>query len=128
MNKEVTNIKNVNILIKTISDEIEKGKIKLKNALEIEKTFSYWNIGMHINNHLLSNSDKSDYGEDLFNKISNTLNIGVRTLYLSVQFYKAYNNIKSLSNNLTWSHFKILLTHCLISLNIICSYRTCGSY
>ena len=50
MNKEVTNIKNVNILIKTISDEIEKGKIKLKNALEIEKTFSYWNIGMHINN------------------------------------------------------------------------------
>jgi len=103
-------IENIDVLINAILNEIEKGRLKLKNAMENQKTVSYWNIGKHINNHLLLHSDKAKYGDYLFPKLSETLNIGKRSLYLAVQFYKSYKNINSYLDHLTWSHFKILLT------------------
>jgi endonuclease YncB( thermonuclease family) len=108
--KNISNNKDIISLINIISYEIEKGKVKFKSALEKEKTISYWNIGMHIHKHLKKHSDKPDYGARLFSEIADNLNIGERSLYFSHQFYKSYQDINIISDYLTWTHFKILLS------------------
>jgi micrococcal nuclease len=103
-------IKDIDYLISVISNEIEKGKIKLYSALDKQKTLSYWNIGKYINEHLSFYTDENDYGLYLFSKLSQALDVARSTLYLSVQFYKTYSITHAVFNYLTWSHFRILLT------------------
>ncbi len=104
------NIKDLNYLIKTISNEIEKGKIKLYSALDKQKTISYWNIGKYINEHLSFYTTQNDYGLYLFSKLSETLNIAKRTLYFTAQLNKTYSINQTLFNYLTWTHLRILLS------------------
>jgi len=104
--------KNINIdpLVNDILQEIEKGKINLSSSIEKEKTFSYWNIGKRIQDYLDSDPDISTYGQFLYSQLSSNLDIGVRSLYLSVQFFKSYPEISNIYDRLSWSHFKILLS------------------
>src|SRR4030042_96012 len=103
-------LQDLDYLIALISDEIEKGRIKLFKALDKQKTLSYWNIGRHINEHLTLHEDTADYGHFLFEKLSETFGIAKRTLYFSVQLNKTYSINQPLFNYLTWSHFRILLS------------------
>jgi endonuclease YncB( thermonuclease family) len=100
----------INSLITTIKDEIVKGKERAEQTIEKEKTTTYWNIGKHIHDHLLHHKERADYGDALFKIIAKELNMSKRALYVSVQFYETYPRIVHVHAQLTWSHYKILIT------------------
>jgi hypothetical protein len=100
----------INSLITTIKDEIVKGKRRVEQTIENEKTTTYWNIGKHIHHHLLNHNDRAEYGDALFTLLSSELNIGASILYRTVLFYETYPNILAPVPNLTWSHYRILIT------------------
>jgi hypothetical protein len=100
----------INTLITTIQDEIVKGKERIEQTIENEKTVTYWNIGKHIHTHLLKHEDRAEYGDSLFKIIAKELRIGERSLYASVQFYETYPKILHARAKLTWSHYRILMT------------------
>ena len=78
----------VDALVKKIQDEITEGKQRAEIAVENEKTVTYWKIGRHIHEHMLEHEDRAEYGQELFKKLSEKLEIGARTLYRAVQFLK----------------------------------------
>ncbi|MBN2348674.1 MAG: hypothetical protein JXJ22_07555 [Bacteroidales bacterium] len=109
MSKEIIRKNNINDLIERIRNEILKGKRNIENTILNEKTKTYWNIGMHIHEHLLVNAQDNEYGDYLFNTLENNLNIHKRTLYRAVQFFQTYPEIITIMCKLTWGHFIVLL-------------------
>ncbi len=99
-----------NNLISVIRKEIEKGRVSLERDVSNRKIAVMWRIGSYISIHILEHSEKVDYGDFLFDKLAEELNIGKRTLYRTVQFYKEYPEIVSPATQLTWSHYVILLS------------------
>lgn len=110
MNFELTVTNEITILIQTIKEEIKKGKERIEHTIANEKTTTCWNIGKYIHEHLLNHKDRADYGEQLFKVIAQQLNTHARALYTAVQFYEAYPRILPARAQLTWSHYKILVT------------------
>lgn len=100
----------VQTLVDTIRDEIEKGKKRAYLAMEREKRLIYWNIGKHIKEHLLQNADRAEYGDSLIVQLANELSLAKTLLYDSVQFYEEYPNIFHAHGKLTWTHIRMLLS------------------
>jgi len=98
----------INELVKKIQDEILEGKQRAEIAVENEKTITYWKIGKHINRHLLENTDRAGYGDELFKRLGEKLGIGQRTLYRAVKFYENHPNILSARTKLSWTHYRML--------------------
>lgn len=94
-------------LLKHIKQEIAEGLNRAQKAYNKEKVISYWKIGQAINEHLLENKDRADYGKQLYVRLSHDLDIGERLLYQMSQFYNAYPALKP-SQNLNWSHYRLL--------------------
>ena len=99
-----------NDLLSAIRKEIEEGRVVLARDVSNRKTAVMWRIGSYISTHILEHSEKADYGENLFENLSKELNIGKRTLYRTVQFYKQYPEIVSALTQLSWAHYIILQT------------------
>lgn len=100
----------VQTLVETIRDEIEKGKERAYLAMEQEKRLIYWNIGKHIKEHLLQNADRAEYGDSLIVQLANELSLAKTLLYDSMQFYEEYPNIFHAHGKLTWTHIRMLLS------------------
>jgi len=105
MAKDLIPAQQITNLVNKIQEEIFRGKERLRVNLENEKTVTYCKIGKHIHEHLLNYGERADYGDYLFKKLSEQLNMGIRTLYRSVQFYETYPEIVSALTQLTWGHF-----------------------
>ncbi len=74
--------------------------------IEEQRVKAYWQTGELISKYLL---ESKQYGDGLFIRLAEDLEIKERTLYRSVQFYQAYPSLSTWTN-LTWSHYRILLT------------------
>jgi len=97
-------------LVQTIKEEILKGKQRIEHTIANEKTTTCWIIGKYIHEHLLNYKDRADYGEQLFKDIAQQLNTHARALYTAVLFYETYPRILPARAQLSWSHYKILIT------------------
>ncbi len=91
MNIQV-NVSTYKDLVSVIRKEIEVGKVILERDANEHKTTVMWRIGSHIHTHILEHLDKADYGDYVFKKLAKEFNMGKRTLYRTVQFYKEYPN------------------------------------
>ena len=96
-------------LLKNIKAEINSGANNDRSNDRL-KIVSNWNIGRYINAHLKSNKDISGYGKSLFNKLSGKLGISKRKLYLSVQFNDVFPNQSLIDFNISWTHYKTLVS------------------
>ena len=101
--------KEVDSLVEIIQTEIDLGKERAFVAVENEKKVTYWKIGQHIKDHMLSYSTGADYGDSLFSQLSNELGIGKTVLYLSVRFNEEYPELVRAPAQLTWTHLTLLL-------------------
>lgn len=95
---------------------IEKKKYSQK-AINNAIVSLYWNIGKYLVEKVLNNS-KPDYGKRVIEEISNKLMMEYGQGYdktavtRMIQFYKLFplaEKVATLSQQLTWSHFVILL-------------------
>jgi endonuclease YncB( thermonuclease family) len=95
-------------LVKTLKQEIQSTGEMLKQAIETEKAGVYWRMGKHIQEHLLEQKERAEYGKELFPHLAAELNMDESLLYRMVKFYNAFPNLAT-RPELSWSHYKELL-------------------
>ncbi|MCB9772485.1 MAG: thermonuclease family protein [Candidatus Omnitrophica bacterium] len=92
-------------LVKLIKSEIVDGK-KIIQQTQAQK---YWNIGKSISEYILNGKDRAKYGEHVFKKLADDLNVNARILYQASDFYRKFPILNARSQ-LSWTHFRELLT------------------
>lgn len=88
---------------------INVGKRRAQEAVEREKVRTSWQIGRLINEHILLNRVRADYGAKVIRRLSSDLGISSSELNRMREFAKAYS-IDAAPRQLPWAHFKELLT------------------
>jgi len=98
--------KNYPTLVKRVRAELS-GLETLLRAKTIE---CYWNIGKYIQLHILENKERAGYGAFLYEKLAKDTGKNVSTLLRSVKFYNTYRSIPAPGQELSWSHYRQLIT------------------
>ena len=109
---EITN----NILFEQIKNLIEQTKNNIAIAVNSSLTMMYWHIGKLINDEILQNK-RAEYGKEIVATVSQQLikqygkGYSYSALTRMMKFAKNIDekNIATLSQQLSWSHFKELI-------------------
>ena len=109
---EITN----NILFEQIKNLIEQTKNNVAIAVNSSLTMMYWHIGKLINDEILQNK-RAEYGKEIVATVSQQLikqygkGYSYSALTRMMKFEKNIDekNIATLSQQLSWSHFKELI-------------------
>lgn len=89
---------NENNLYENIRSEVEKAQQKVYTAVNFAMVETYWNIGRQIS-EAQGKSERAEYGKGFT----------VTNLKYMRQFYIAFSNRHALSDQLSWTHYRILL-------------------
>lgn len=105
---------NENKLYENIRNEVTKARQKVYAAVNFAMVETYWNIGKQIF-EAQGENERAEYGSGLLKFLSEklTLEFGkgftVTNLKYMRQFYMAFPNSHSLSDQLSWTHYRMLL-------------------
>lgn len=102
MPKTALAIRSYQDLLKDLKSILLEGLRKI----EAQRVKTYWQTGELISRYLLESKQR---GDGLFIRLSEDLEIDRRTLYYSVEFYRESPSLHTCAN-LTWSHYRILLS------------------
>ena len=89
--------------------ELKKILIEGLRRIEAERLKANWRTGQLISEDLLENQERANYGDYLFERLSNDLRMDKRTLQKSVQFFHLFT-IADLSPQLEWTHYRTLVS------------------
>ncbi len=98
--------------IKTILQQARDTTYKQVNFIMVE---AYWHIGQQIVEEEQKGEDRAKYGSYLVKELSERLTadfgkgFGKRNIYNMKKFYLAFPKVQTLSAQLTWSHYVLLL-------------------
>ncbi len=112
MNKELINIDSLYQKVKTI---IENGKIKAFKAVNTAIVESNWNIGKEIIEEEQKGETRADYGKLVISNISKRLTDEFGSGYSPTnlkymrQFYMTFPKSHPVSDQLSWTHYRLLL-------------------
>ena len=97
-----------------IRSEVEKARQKVYSAVNLTMVETYWNIGKQIY-EAQGKNERAEYGKELLKFLSRKLTkefgkgFTVRNLNNMRAFYITFPNWNSLSTNLSWTHYRILI-------------------
>ena len=91
-----------------VRETLETGQRRAREAVEQQKTRTYWEVGHLIDRHVVEHGERGGYGDKVIRRLASDLGSNQTLLYYSRQFAKAYR-IFPTSGKLTWSHYKALL-------------------
>jgi len=104
-------------LVNKLTTLIESTKFQVSSHANSSLTILFWHIGQQISTFVLENR-RADYGKQIVVTVSRDLverfgkNYEEKNLRRMIQFAKEYPNIENvvtLSRNLSWSHFLVLI-------------------
>lgn len=78
-----------------------------QRAIERAKVRTCWETGWLINEHILLNGDRADYGAKVFQRLERDLKISRRILYQCAQFARMFPIVNGRSQ-LSWAHYRTL--------------------
>ena len=102
-------------LLNEIKAIINQAKEKAIRAVDNERVLMYWHIGKVIFKEEQQGKDRADYGTYLIQYLSEQLQpefgsgFSYRNLNLFRQFYRLFPIVQTVSAQLTWSHYSLLL-------------------
>jgi hypothetical protein len=102
-------------LIDTIGSLLQQGRQQAVQSVNTILVQTYWHIGQHIVEFEQKGNQKAEYGSQLLDILSNDLTqsygkgFGRSNLLQIRQFYIKFQNIQTLSGQLTWSHYTEIL-------------------
>ena len=70
---------------------------------------TYWQIGERIVREELQHKERADYSKKIIKNLSNDLKIDRRLFYRVVRFYRIYPIVVTVSPQLSWSHYEVLI-------------------
>lgn len=94
-----------------IFELLQKGREQAGRAVNTILVQTYWHIGQYIVEFEQEGKEKSHYGSELLNLLSKDLSqefgkgFSRSNLYQFRQFYLKFQNIQTLSGQLSWSHY-----------------------
>ena len=88
---------------------IDKGKIQAYKAVDNILVETRWQMGERIVREELNNKDRADYSTFLIDSLASDLKIRKRELYEIIKFYRTYPIVRTLSAQLSWSHYLALV-------------------
>jgi len=96
-------------LLTEIQDIILKGKNKAYKTVDNILVETRWQIGERIVREELKYQERADYGDYLIKRLAIDLNLKKQRLSEIVRFYKCYPIVRSLSGQLSWKHYTVLI-------------------
>jgi endonuclease YncB( thermonuclease family) len=95
-------------LLKRVRETIAAGKKRALDAVEREGVRTKWIVGRHIQEHILLNQPRADYGARVIQRLSKDLQISPSELHRMVEFARENPNFGP-GRQLSWAHEKMLL-------------------
>lgn len=102
-------------LIGKIGGLLQQGRQQAVQSVNTILVQTYWYIGQHIVEFEQKGSEKAEYGTQLLDNLSKDLTqshgkgFSRSNLFQIRQFYIKFQNIQTLSGQLTWSHYTEIL-------------------
>jgi len=87
---------------------IQEGKKRAQGAVSRELIATYWHVGKRITQESLT--ENAGYGESVTEDIAQDLGMDMDTLRKSILFFKRYENKSPRALDLSWSHYRALLS------------------
>lgn len=103
-----------NNIYERIRSEVEKARQKVYATVNLTMVETYWNIGKQIY-EAQDKNERAEYGKGLLKFLSQKLTkefgkgFTITNLKYMRQFYMAFPNSHSLSDQLSWTHYRMLL-------------------
>lgn len=115
MEKEKINKKDINLsgyknLLQEVKSILQKGKNQSYKAVDNILVETRWQIGERIVREELKFRYRAEYGQYLLQNLAADLNIPKQRLSEIIRFYKCYPIIRSLSGQLSWKHYTVLIS------------------
>ncbi len=116
--KSINNIDEKPILLNTIVGLIDKARHQVAKTVNQELTVLYWQIGKNINDAILKNKDKADYGSHTIKNLSTELTqiygtgFNKRNLHSFVKLsfvFQDFTIVHTVCAQLTWSHLRAII-------------------
>ena len=105
---------NVKLLTKdypALRRQVQQTLLLGQKKIEEAKVQTYWQTGKLINDHILSQNAKENYGQQVIEKLSVDLDVSRDVLWRCVQFAKAFKILVAPRESLlTWTHYVKLIT------------------
>ncbi|MBI3313624.1 MAG: thermonuclease family protein [Candidatus Omnitrophica bacterium] len=96
-------------LLHAIRDVRKTSQQRIEQAVEQEAMHEAWETGKLIDQHILMNKTRADYGKKVFRRLSGDLGLSEAELGYRVQFARAYS-IPPSTGELSWGHYRELLS------------------
>lgn len=103
-------------IIHEIKSLIANAKESAIRSVDLHRTIMYWHIGERIFNEEQQGKDRADYGNYLIKYLSQQLlpefgsGFSYRNLHWYRQFYRTFPIVNSLRSQLSWTHYRLLLS------------------
>ena len=102
-------ITDYNQILGDIRSILKKGVSKAYKAVDNLRVQTYWQIGERIVREELEHKSRADYGGYIITSLAEDLNIDKRLFYRIVKFYRLYPIVVTVSPQLSWSHYELLI-------------------
>lgn len=86
---------------------VEQTLLTGQRDIERAKVRTYWETGWLINEHILLNGGRADYGAKVYLRLERDLKVSRRILYQCAQFARLFP-ILNVRSQLSWAHFRTL--------------------
>lgn len=113
MSKEL--MQNIDSIYQRIREILENARNKVYRAANFEMVLAYWNVGKEIVEEEQQGKERADYGTYLLIELSAKLTkdygkgfTETNLRYMRL-FYNAFKNHHALRDELTWTHYRILM-------------------
>ncbi len=97
---------------KTLKEDIayllQKAKLQAYKAVDNIRVQTYWQIGERITREELKEG-RADYGSKVIPLLAEDLGFSRTELFRMTEFYKAYPIVATVSQQLSWSHYRELI-------------------
>ena len=106
---------NYNSLLNSIGGLLEDARKNVVQTINTILVKTYWEIGKMIIEHEQEGKGRADYGKNLIKRLSKDLNLqhgkgfGERNLEQMRKFYLMFKNSQTLSAELSWSHYCLIM-------------------
>ena len=105
----ISNENNYKNLLNELKSILNKGQAGAYKAVDNIKVQTYWQIGERIVRDEIENKERADYGKYLVDIVALDLGINKRELYRIIRFFKLYPIVGSLTPQLSWTHYSVLV-------------------
>ena len=88
---------------------MQAGKERAQGAVEEETLLTYHEIGCLLNDYILGNNERADYGAQTVTRLAEEVGMGKTLLYQTLAFFRL-EPIFHARGKLSWTHYRLLLS------------------